>query len=167
MKYPVLVLNRSYYPVDIISHEDAFIKIYGEKAEVVQFRDEVIYSAKDAHFIPSIIRNNNSRIPKTSKLRCKRTRVFERDRNTCAYCNQTFPVSKLTWDHIVPQCKGGEDTWLNTITACWKCNNKKGDKDLESSGLKLHFLPYEPKNFWDFKMRDQKLIEEWYDYLPV
>lgn len=167
MKYPVLVLNRSYYPVNIVSYEDAFTKIYGEHAEVVLYRDVVIHSAKDAHFIPSIIRTNSTKLPKTGKLKCKRTRVFERDNQTCAYCNQAFPISKLTWDHIVPQCKGGKDTWLNTITACWKCNNKKGNKDLESCGMKLHFLPYEPKNFWDFKMRDQKLIEEWYDYLPL
>jgi 5-methylcytosine-specific restriction endonuclease McrA len=75
-------------------------------------------------------------------------------------------VSKLTWDHIVPRCKGGDSSWANTITACKKCNNKKGDKDLEVSGLKLHYLPYVPKNFWDFKLRDEKLIEEWWDYLP-
>lgn len=41
----------------------------------------------------------------------------------CAYCNSE---TNLTIDHIIPQCKGGQDTRHNAVCACKKCNYSKG-----------------------------------------
>lgn len=53
--------------------------------------------------------------------------LFQRDRHVCAYCGNKFKSADLTRDHIHPQSKGGKDTWMNAVTACFSCNNLKGD----------------------------------------
>jgi 5-methylcytosine-specific restriction endonuclease McrA len=70
--------------------------------------------------------------------------LFRRDRYTCGYCAGTFADLDLTREHIVPTSKGGEDSWLNCITACNPCNNKKGSKTLAQMGWFLKFHPYIP-----------------------
>lgn len=70
--------------------------------------------------------------------------LFRRDRHMCAYCGHIFGDSKLTRDHIIPRSKGGEDTWLNCVTCCSKCNAKKDDKTLEQVGMQLLYVPYVP-----------------------
>lgn len=64
--------------------------------------------------------------------------VFVRDRFRCQYCNKqvfTFPVNsknksrhslEATIDHLVPLAAGGLDCETNVVTACRKCNNRKG-----------------------------------------
>ena len=44
---------------------------------------------------------------------------------------------QLTLDHVVPISRGGETTWENVVTACKKCNNKKGNQMLYETRLKL------------------------------
>lgn len=53
--------------------------------------------------------------------------LFQRDRYVCAYCGGLFKDLLLTRDHIKPVSKGGEDKWMNVVTACKSCNNLKGD----------------------------------------
>lgn len=48
----------------------------------------------------------------------------------CYYCEQTFPISKLHFDHVVPLSKGGPHSVDNLCTACEYCNCSKGHKML-------------------------------------
>lgn len=72
--------------------------------------------------------------------------VLRRDKFTCGYCGTK--KGTMTWDHIHPKSKGGEDSWLNSITACQKCNSLKGNLTLaeaeEQLGMKLLFEPTIP-----------------------
>jgi hypothetical protein len=61
------------------------------------------------------------------------------DRYTCAYCAQRFRFDRLDMEHIVPSSKGGEDSWMNLVTACKACNNRKADRTPEAAGMKLHY----------------------------
>ncbi|MDY6829587.1 MAG: HNH endonuclease [Pseudomonadota bacterium] len=70
--------------------------------------------------------------------------LFRRDRRTCLYCGASYSERLLTRDHVVPKSKGGRDTWTNVVTACRRCNQKKGDRLLEKSGMELLALPYRP-----------------------
>lgn len=72
--------------------------------------------------------------------RFSKKKLFQRDNHRCAYCGKVAN----TVDHIVPRSRGGETTWLNTISSCLKCNHKKAARTLEESGMKLLFMPYEP-----------------------
>ena len=49
--------------------------------------------------------------------------------------------SDLTVDHVKPVSKGGLWEWSNLVTACNKCNGKKGSKTLKQLGWKLKRIP--------------------------
>ena len=56
----------------------------------------------------------------------------------CRYCGVR---SNLTIDHVRPTSKGGDWSWENLVTACVKCNGKKGDSTLKQLGWKLKKQP--------------------------
>ena len=66
--------------------------------------------------------------------------VLRRDGFVCAYCGG----KATTVDHVKPKSKGFPASWENSVAACQPCNNKKGDKFLEQSGMKLNIQPYMP-----------------------
>jgi 5-methylcytosine-specific restriction endonuclease McrA len=53
--------------------------------------------------------------------------LFQRDRYLCAYCGKVHKSSELTRDHYQPVSKGGQDTWMNVLSACKDCNSMKSD----------------------------------------
>lgn len=59
-----------------------------------------------------------------------RRRILERDGYTCFYCGSTRK-SDLTLDHKTPLSRGGEHDEQNVVTACLRCNMKKGTLTLE------------------------------------
>jgi len=70
--------------------------------------------------------------------------LFQRDHGMCAYCGVQFRYSDLTRDHIVPKRAGGKDTWMNLVTCCKSCNNRKADRMPTSAGMQLIYVPYVP-----------------------
>lgn len=73
-------------------------------------------------------------------LVCSRANVLRRDKYICAYCGRTG----TTWDHILPKCRGGKSSWLNTVAACLGCNGKKDDRTPEEAGMVLQAPPFVP-----------------------
>ena len=55
-----------------------------------------------------------------------RDAVLDRDSYTCRYCGGKD--GPFHCDHVYPESKGGETTVNNLVTACEKCNCKKGSK---------------------------------------
>ena len=51
-----------------------------------------------------------------------RWKVWENDNFTCRKCRSRV---RLTVDHIIPECKGGETIETNLQTLCKPCNSKK------------------------------------------
>lgn len=98
-----------------------------------------------------------------------RENVFHRDSYTCQYCGKGFQERLLTFDHIVPQDRGGPTTWLNITTACKKCNNRKDNRTPEEARMPLLSQPYAPK-FGTFKGLTSRKIggkihESWIPYI--
>lgn len=71
-------------------------------------------------------------------------RLFERDAHTCMYCGSRPGVARLSRDHVYPRGRGGKDRWDNVVTACRRCNGKKGCRTPEEAGMKLLAVPYAP-----------------------
>jgi hypothetical protein len=71
-------------------------------------------------------------------------RLFVRDRLLCAYCGRVAEDRALTRDHIQPVSRGGEDTWMNCVACCVRCNQRKGNRRPEEAGMELLFAPYVP-----------------------
>lgn len=53
-----------------------------------------------------------------------RAKVLKRDGCACRYCYST--KGPFHMDHVYPFSKGGETTYANLVTACARCNVKKG-----------------------------------------
>ena len=47
----------------------------------------------------------------------------------------------------MPLSKGGKWVWENLVTACTKCNGKKGSKSLKQLGWNLKQKPKEPSPY--------------------
>ncbi|MDP7359891.1 MAG: HNH endonuclease [Pseudomonadales bacterium] len=72
--------------------------------------------------------------------------LFRRDQNMCLYCGNHFDNIKLSRDHVVPLSRGGEDAWTNVVTACKRCNARKGNRLPDETNMELLALPYRPNH---------------------
>lgn len=66
--------------------------------------------------------------------------VLRRDRFLCGYCGQ----HAATVDHIVPLSRGGQNTWLNTVACCTRCNAGKANMTPEEANMPLRKRPFAP-----------------------
>ena len=66
--------------------------------------------------------------------------VLRRDAHRCAYC--AGPAD--TVDHLMPQSRGGGNTWANTVAACTRCNNLKADRTPTEAGMVLAHKAHVP-----------------------
>jgi len=151
----VLVLNKFFMAVHVISVRRAFCLLFKELAEVITIDDgqhvafnftswreasqaRSLFKGPDDEFIrtvhfeiqvPRIIRLLAcDRLPR-QKVKFNRRNIFARDGNRCQYCGRKFATSELSLDHVVPRSQGGRATWENIVCACLKCNVRKGGQD--------------------------------------
>jgi HNH endonuclease len=92
--------------------------------------------------------------------------LFKRDRYICAYCGERFPVTQLTRDHILARSRGGQDTWMNCVTACYWCNQEKGSR-LVQDFRPLIYVPYVPCRFEHFILSGRNVLSDQHDYLAA
>jgi 5-methylcytosine-specific restriction endonuclease McrA len=141
----VLKLNFDYNPIEICSWKKAIKLILKGRAHII------------AKGVIRLLKYINLPYSKIVMARPSRNAILQRDGYSCQYCGTK---SNLTIDHVVPTSKGGENTWENMVAACMSCNNKKGDKDVDKSGLKLKSTPRIPYNRI-FIIIKQAKNEEW------
>lgn len=166
----VLVLNKHYMALRIISVRRAFSLLFSNHAEVIACDDGSYANynyeswkeiseyrrAFEAHkhdwistvqfdlVIPRVIRVlSYNRIP-NKKVKFNRRNLFARDKNHCQYCGKRFPMSELSLDHVVPRRLGGITSWGNIVCACLKCNVKKGGRTPAQAHMKLIKKPARP-----------------------
>ncbi|MEY3690280.1 MAG: HNH endonuclease [Candidatus Kapaibacteriota bacterium] len=160
----VLVLNQSYEPISVCSAKKAFLLIYLLKADLVAEReDRVLRSVNATYPYPSVIRLSTYIRVKFKNIELSRRNILRRDNNQCQYCGKIS--SPLTLDHIIPRSRGGMDTWDNLVTACVRCNNRKGNQTPEEAGMKLAKQPRKPHHVIFLKNFMGKVDEAWKPYL--
>lgn len=142
MKRRVLVLNQDYTPFTISSVARAFLLVYLKKAEMINaVEDSALRTVTTFYPMPSVIRLSRYVHMPYRGVMLTRQNIFKRDGYLCQYCGTS---KDLTIDHIIPRSKSGRSTWKNLVTACKRCNSKKGDFSLEESGMLLKSKPYKP-----------------------
>lgn len=73
--------------------------------------------------------------------------LFKRDHGLCAYCGKV--AQHPTAEHVMPESRGGAYSWTNLVTACLRCNTRKGARTPEEAGMPLLYVPYRPvRNEW-------------------
>jgi 5-methylcytosine-specific restriction endonuclease McrA len=76
-------------------------------------------------------------------------KLFQRDRYTCAYCADVLAANKLEREHIVPVSRGGANSWMNVVSACHPCNQRKANRTPEEANMPLLYVPYVPTRWED------------------
>jgi len=163
MNSNVLVLNQDYQPLSVCSVQRSVKLLFLDKAEMLhEDPDKVIRTVDQEYSYPSVIRlRYYIRIP-YSRIVLTRKNIMKRDRHTCQYCGVR---SDLTLDHVMPKSRGGKDTWENLVTACNKCNVKKGDRTPGEAKMPLKTNPYRPIHITFFQNLMGGVQEHWKPYL--
>jgi len=91
--------------------------------------------------------------------------LFHRDRYLCAYCGGIYAGAKLTRDHIIPFSRGGRDTWMNVVTACRSCNERKSDRTPELAHMELLYLPYVPNRAEYLILTNRRILSDQMEFL--
>ena len=144
MSKQVLVLNSGYEPLSLVSVRRAIVLLLREKAELLEATQQMLYSANRTIPEPLVIRLvhyvrlPHRRVPPT------RAAIMLRDTYTCQYCSDKPGQLLLTVDHVVPRSRGGGHAWGNLVTACKRCNQRKGNALPDEVGMQLVRRPFEP-----------------------
>ena len=162
-----LVLNADYrplsrFPLQKIGWQEAVKLVYEGVYTVVEEYDEEVHSPSITMKIPAVValkkyhKIPDTHIPKT------RYNFYLRDKFTCQYCGDHFPVSELTLDHVFPKSLGGSNDWDNLTTCCVSCNTEKADS---ASGWVPLNEPEKP-SMWQLaknhgQVSNEKLPEQW------
>ena len=189
----VLVLNKLFMAIHIISVRRAFCLLCKELAEVVSLEDgqfttynfaswRELSEYRARHFrradddwvrtstseiqVPRVIRLlGYEKLPRQT-VKFNRRNIFARDNNQCQYCGKRFPTTDLSLDHVIPRSQGGQSTWENIVCACLKCNVKKGGRTPKQAGMTLIRKPERPKRspILNLKLTQSK-YESWKTFL--
>src|SRR5213592_4820741 len=160
----VLVLNKLFMAIHIISVRRAFCLLCKDLAEVVaqedgqfatydfatwrelseyrarNFReedDDWVRTVNSEIQVPRVIRLlGYEKLPKQT-VKFNRRNIFARDNNQCQYCGKRYAMSDLSLDHIVPRSQGGPSSWENVVCACIDCNVRKGGRTPKQAHMGL------------------------------
>ncbi|TVQ66111.1 MAG: HNH endonuclease [Balneolaceae bacterium] len=163
MNSVVLVLNQDYQPISICSVQRSVKLVFLNKAEMLHNNpDQVLRTVnRDFHY-PSVIRLRRYIHLPYAKIVLSRKNIMKRDRHMCQYCGSK---ADLTLDHVYPRSRGGRDSWENLVTACTRCNVRKGDRTPEEAGMPLNIKPYRPIHITFFQNLMGGVQEHWKPYL--
>jgi 5-methylcytosine-specific restriction endonuclease McrA len=172
LDHSVLVLNKLFMAIHIISVRRAFCLLAKDLAEVVSLEDgqyatydfetwrevseyrlqnfrkeddDWVRTPSTAIQVPRIIRlTGYDRLPKQT-VKFNRRNIFARDNNQCQYCGKKHPTSELSLDHVVPRSQGGQTTWENIVCSCVGCNVRKGGRTPREASMAMIRKPEKPK----------------------
>ena len=121
-----------------------------EVGSILLTKGRIKYHSHDKHFVPHL----------TNRA------LFRRDRHICLYCGEQFKQLELTRDHIIPMSRGGSDSWENVVTACYRCNNQKGNRTPEEWGKhNLLAVPYVPNKAEYLFLQNRRIIADQQEFL--
>ena len=189
----VLVLNKLFMAIHVISVRRAFCLLCKDLAEVVSLEDgqyatydfqtwrEVseyrarYFRQEDDDWIRTV--SSEIQVPRVIRLityeklprqtvKFNRRNIFARDHNQCQYCGKKYPSSELSLDHVIPRSQGGQSTWDNIVCACVNCNVRKGGRTPREAHMSLIRRPEKPKRspLLNLKMTHRK-YQSWRTFL--
>ncbi len=189
----VLVLNKMFMAVHVITVRRAFVLLCKDLAEVVsledgqfatysfetwrevsEFRSKLYREEEDDWVrtsnteiqVPRVIRlTSYEKVPRHT-VKFNRRNIFARDNNQCQYCGKKYPTSDLSLDHILPRSQGGGSSWENIVCACIDCNVRKGGRTPKQAHMSLIRKPEKPKRspMLNLKLTSKK-YQSWKTFL--
>jgi 5-methylcytosine-specific restriction endonuclease McrA len=147
-----LALNASFEPLTILPVRRALRLVIDRKAEALEVDSDRSFRSESAEFpAPVVIRLvRYVHVPRRLRRQVTNTFLFARDSYTCQYCGRHRRDlgyrESLTRDHVVPISRGGDNRWMNVVTACSRCNLRKGNRLPSECGFRLRTDPGEPND---------------------
>lgn len=181
-----LVLNADYTPLAIINWQKAILWSFKDEhsyhinVDIIDFyKDDFIVGANYKKYpIPAVAKTHKYFRIHNSRIKFSRKNLFIRDNYSCQYCGTQLESHKLTYDHVIPKSiwtnpNRSPTNWTNIVTACVKCNLKKGNRTPQQANMPLKNLPvmpeqtlkYLPISYSVTKIKD-RIPNEWTPYLP-
>ncbi len=186
-KNVVLVLNRNWQAINVITPADAFCQMVTDTATALDIQgldwmtptkwedwrylgvresDQSIGTPHGPVRVPTVVvLANFARVPmKRPKFSARN--IWIRDGGKCQYTGKELKPGEGNIDHIVPRSRGGQTTWTNCVLADKGVNTQKGNRTPDEAGLKLHREPREPREVPVTAMlRNTYGIEDWEPFL--
>jgi len=153
-----LVLNADYSPIGIIDWKKAMIWSYRYAnskytgIDIIEiYKDDYVTGVQQQKIkIPAVVKTTKYFKVNSQLVNFSRKNLFIRDDYTCQYCGTKPSINQLTYDHVIPKskwphAKQSPTSWTNIVTACFKCNCKKGNKTPQQANMMLKTKPYAPQ----------------------
>lgn len=155
MSVRILRINTAGFPIEWLSWQEAVCLharelvswTYGEEVMAVRGGHSRLTGEQTVVRLNSIIAcrgkvytSSRKEPPLTNRA------LFRRDQNICMYCGNSFMDEHLSRDHVIPLSRGGHDVWTNVVTACKRCNARKGSLLPDECNMELLALPYLPNH---------------------
>ena len=191
----VLVLNRFFMAVHLVTVRQAFLLLFRNCAEVVDQEDgqfahydfdtwqqlsvlreeindleidlEWVQTVSHPIQVPRVIRLTQFEQVARQTLRFSRRNLFARDNQRCQYCGRNLTISQMSMDHVVPRTLGGETKWDNVVCSCVACNTRKGGRTPKQAHMQLKTKPTKPNHhsLIDISVTHVKYAI-WHTFLP-
>jgi len=148
-KNAILKLNADYSILSIIDIKSVISLFLRDCINIVATDDssQIIHPSIGIKRPRAVALKKYVHIP-IKTIRASRANLWIRDNGICQYCGKAITLKEMTKDHIIPisnpKCPGS--TWINLVSACSKCNHKKGNKSLSQCGMSLIRKPFKPRH---------------------
>ncbi|MEU1394701.1 HNH endonuclease [Micromonospora zamorensis] len=136
----VLVINADLGPLHRVTVAHAIRMLCRQVAEIHEAEPDQLIGVFLMPKVVRLVRYVVTRWRYTKGPAWSKSGVLARDGRRCGYCSG--PAA--TVDHILPRSRGGLNTWLNTVSACAPCNQRKGDRTPAEAGMVLRISPVVP-----------------------
>ena len=145
LQHSVVVFSKNYMPLARINLRRAVVLLVTGQAESLDFSSAHQWEVRSPSIVLQVsehIRLLDSNPERHWKVPfVSRREVLRRDNHTCQYCGSS---KRLTIDHVIPRSRGGQHSWNNVVTACERCNSRKGDRLLHEVGMSPKQKPKAP-----------------------
>ena len=159
LEQSVVVFSQNYLPLCRVNIKRAIVLLVTNKAEPLDISAEIGWQVHSPSLVVEVPKHIRLKIAGYERMwkvpPVNRREVLRRDHHSCQYCGST---KYLTLDHVLPRSRSGLHTWDNVVTACDRCNSKKGDRTPQEAGMSLRTKPKAPVHpaisfaemFWRF-----------------
>lgn len=172
--YPALVLNADFRPLSTAplstwTWQEAIKAKIEDRVSVLEEHDKAVRSPSREILLPSVIALR-SYVSLHRPAAFSRANCLTAYAGRCNYCGEPVRGDDYTFEHVVPQSKGGGTGWHNVTPACVACNQRKANRTPEQAGMPLLRPLYHPTiedlNRMGAQMPVQRAIpKSWRDYL--
>lgn len=145
MEPRVLILTPHMSPHRVATWEEAIVYMLDGTADVLEEYEATVSSPSVTLRIPAVMRLRKEIRSHKNGIKFSRINVLARDGFRCCYCGDRKKPRELTYDHVLPRCRGGKTIFQNIVSACRSCNTRKGRRTPQEAGMRMHFKPFVPK----------------------